>query len=214
MVYQEWERFEGDKVVATSPFSEKIFGFIMPGGRVLDLGCGNGRISRLIKERGFQTWGMDVNEKAIAFAKASPDLASIEFSVQDAQKTDYEADFFDAVIEQAVLACMEKPDRALVMSEVYRILKPDGVFSIAEFGIREDKKEKYEIDARITGEYGTRIVRRDDGSESFRSHNFNKEELDVLVKDAGFEVMDYEHPDFRTFTDNIHPGHQYIVRKV
>lgn len=213
MVYKEWKQFAGDKVVATSPFSEKVFNFIPKGGRVLDLGCGNGRISKIIKEHGFETYGMDINIAAIEFAQTQPDLAGIEFSVQDAMATDYADESFDAVIEQAVLACMEKIDRPIVLSEVHRILKHGGLLSIAEFGMREDKKEKYEIDALLTGEYGTRIVRKGEPTE-FRSHNFAKEELDSLIREAGFEIVDYMHPDFYTFTGNIHPGHQYIVRKI
>jgi ubiquinone/menaquinone biosynthesis C-methylase UbiE len=214
MVYKEWEQFDGDKVVATSPFSEKVFDFIPRGERVLDLGCGNGRISKIIKEHGYLTYGMDVNAGAIALAQSNPDLASIEFSVQDAKATNYATDFFDGLIEQAVLACMEKPDRSIVLNEARRILKPGGIFSIAEFGIREDKKEKYEVDATITGEYGTRIIKKEDGSEWYRSHNFRRDELEGLIQDAGFEIIHETHPDFHTLRGNVHPGHQYIVRKV
>ena len=215
MAYKEWEQSSGDKVVATSPFSEKVFDFIPKGGRVLDLGCGNGRISKIIKEHGYQTYGVDVNAEAIASAQADPDLANIEFSVQDGTATNYANESFDAVIEQAVLACMEKSDRPVVLTEVRRILKSGGIFSMAEFGIGENLKERYESDALISGEYGTVIVKgKEDGSKSLRSHHFSKEELEALIKNAGFEIVQSAHPNFITRSGNEHPGHQYIVRKV
>lgn len=200
--------------MATSPFSETVFDFIPNGGRVLDLGCGNGRISKLIQERGYHTYGIDINAKAVAFALARPDLDGIEFSVQDARSTNYPDAFFDAVIEQAVLACMEMPDRAAVLNEVCRILKPDGILSIVEFGIREDLKKRYTSEALVTGEYGTVVVKREDGSKWFWSHNFSEEELNFLIKGAGFEVVQSVHPSFVTRSSKKHPGHQYIVRKM
>ena len=87
MVYQAWKDFAGNDVVATSPFSEKVFNFIPANGRILDLGCGSGRISKLIKEHGYQTYGIDINENAISFAQNDPSLIGIEFSTQDAGHT-------------------------------------------------------------------------------------------------------------------------------
>jgi len=214
MAYQEWKEFDGKKVVASSQFSGKIFEFLPPAGNILDLGCGNGRISKLIQDEGYQVWGMDINEDAITVAKNDPGLSGIEFSVQDATATNYMNNFFDGVVEQAVLACMEKTDRIKTFKEAHRILKTGGIFSIAEFGIKPNREEKYEADALIAGEYGTMIVRKEDGSEWFRSHNFTREELNALISDAGFEVVNYMNPVFVTFNGNPHPGHQYLIRKV
>lgn len=215
MVYREWEQSVGGRVVATTPFSEKVFDFIPKGGRVLDLGCGNGRISKIIKEHGYDTYGTDVNAEAIAFAQSDANLANIKFSVQDATATNYVDKSFDAVIEQAVLACMEKSDRSVVLAEVYRILKPGGIFSITEFDIEENLKKRYDSDALVSGEYGTVIVNgNEEGSKPLRSHHFNREELEALIKNAGFEVVQSMHPNFITRSGNEHPGHQYISRKV
>lgn len=215
MTYKEWEHSGGKKVVGTSSLSEVVFDFIPKGGRVLDLGCGNGRISKIIQARKFETYGMDVNAEAIASAQADPELTNVKFSVQDATATNFEDEFFDAVVEQAVLACMERAERSLVLSEVHRILKPGGIFSIAEFGIREDLKERYEKEALITGEYHTVIVRGSaDESESFRSHHFSQEELEALMQNTGFEIVYSVHPYFTTRSGNQHPSHQYILKKI
>ncbi|MEN9604966.1 MAG: hypothetical protein RJB39_651 [Candidatus Parcubacteria bacterium] len=214
MVYQAWKEFKGGTVVATSKFSEKFFEFVPAGSIVLDLGCGDGRISKLLQDHGYKTYGMDVNVEAITFAQNSPELKGIEFSVQDAKSTNYNDGFYDGVIEQAVLACMEKSDRSAVLKEVHRILKPHGIFSVTEFGIRPDREERYKADALITGENGTMIIKHADGTEWFRSHNFNKDELDALILGAGFEIISYESPIFKTLHGNPHPGHQYILKRV
>jgi ubiquinone/menaquinone biosynthesis C-methylase UbiE len=109
---------------------------------------------------------------------------------------------------------MEKPDRKRTLREASRILKTGGIFSIAEFGVKPNREEKYKEDALIAGEYGTMIVRKEDGSEWFRSHNFTQEELESLIKEAGFEIVDYMNPTFASLHGNPHPGHQYLIRKV
>ncbi|MGB7957557.1 MAG: class I SAM-dependent methyltransferase [Minisyncoccia bacterium] len=157
---------------------------------------------------------MDVNASAIAFAQADPDLSNVAFSVQDARATTYENDFFDAIIEQSVLACMEKSDREVVITEVRRILKTSGIFSIVEFGISEKLKERYKSDALVTDEYGTVMVKNENGSESFRSHHFSSEEVGALINNHGFDIVWSAHPDFITRSGSKHPGHQYVAKKI
>src|SRR4051794_9283670 len=38
-------------------------------GRVLDLGCGAGPLSRRLQELGFSTWGLDVSSELLAIAR-------------------------------------------------------------------------------------------------------------------------------------------------
>lgn len=214
MVYQAWKSFPGNEVIATSPFSNEVFDFIGTSGRVLDLGCGNGRISKLIKKHGYQVYGIDINKDAILFAQGDPSLSGAEFSVQDAKQTSFSDNFFDAVIEQATLGCMEPEERAFVLQEIHRILKPDGVVSITEFGIRSDRTDEYRQDAVLTGEYGTHIVKREDGSEWFRVHNFEENELENLIEGSGFQILSESHPTFSSLKGNSHPSHRYTARKI
>jgi ubiquinone/menaquinone biosynthesis C-methylase UbiE len=211
MVFTSWKK--GEKVVATSPFSGEIFSYISSGAVVLDAGCGNGRIAKILRDHGCKTYGIDVNIDAINSVKDDPDLCGISFSVQDIVSTNFDSEFFDGIVVQGVLACVEKDDRFKLLCEMNRLLKKDGILSIVEFGIRQGREEKYKVDAQITGEYGTMIVRNPDGSEWFRSHNFSKEELDMLLEIAGFEIVTYSTWEGTTFHGNTHPGHQYIVRK-
>ena len=204
---------EGSEVPATSAFSGKIFGYLPTNAQILDLGCGYGRIAGILLAKGYEVEGIDTNEAAIRQAQGDSALAGARFSVQDATHTEFPDKHFDAVIEQAALACMEEPDRHATLGEAWRILKPGGILSVAEFGIAPGETARYEKDAAVAGEYGTMIVRRDDGSEWFRSHNFRKDELEGLVRDAGFEVLSYEGGAFPTVKGKPHPGHFLVARK-
>jgi ubiquinone/menaquinone biosynthesis C-methylase UbiE len=214
MSYTSWENFAVDEIVATSPFSEKVLNFIPQGGRVLDLGCGNGRILKLLKGRGYACFGIDINKRVIDRAQNDPDLSFVQFSVQNAAFTNFQDNFFDAIIDQAMLACVESNKRAVILKEVHRVLKSNGIISIVEFGRRPDRIDEYKNDVSITGEYGTHIVRREDGSEWFRVHNFDEIELENLIQDSNFEIVCEAHPNFLSLKGNPHPGHEYIAKKV
>ncbi len=53
---------------------------------VLDVGCGNGVISRSLGELGFKVKGIDVSEKAIARAKSLNNLPNVRFDVVSAEQ--------------------------------------------------------------------------------------------------------------------------------
>lgn len=79
-IREEWERrfkedpfLKGDVLYFYNPERE-IIRFIevlniKPPSKVLDLGCGNGRNSRVLLERGFDVYGIDFSPSAIEFAK-------------------------------------------------------------------------------------------------------------------------------------------------
>ncbi|MBR9691485.1 class I SAM-dependent methyltransferase [Candidatus Woesearchaeota archaeon] len=212
MTYESWKNIEGKDVPSTSGFSEKVLEYLKPNSVVLDLGCGYGRLSGFFASKGCRVYGIDINENAIEEAKKNPELKDIEFSVQDATNTNFENNFFDVVVSQAVFACMDLPARKKLISECYRILKPSGILCVSEFG-QIDENAKYEEHAKATGEYGTVIVKNPDETERFRTHNFAKSELEKLIEEAGLKVLSYENPDFTTISGNSHPGHIFICQK-
>ncbi len=97
-----------------------------PGERILDLGCGDGTLSRQIAERGATVIGVDASADFVSAAKKS----GIDARLGDARSLAFDGEF-DAVFSNAVLHWVLDPDAAL--SGVFRALRPGGRF-VAEFG--------------------------------------------------------------------------------
>jgi ubiquinone/menaquinone biosynthesis C-methylase UbiE len=94
----------------------KLLGkYILPGDKILDLGCGNGRLLQILGEKNIEYFGVDNSEKLIKIAKEKylhpPQVfgtqkfgrARINFQVADALNLPFSDNFFDKVYSIAVL---------------------------------------------------------------------------------------------------------------
>src|SRR5437773_6515243 len=103
-------------------------------GRALDIGCGPGLMTEALVARGWEIWGLDVLESAVAWARAEAEKASwgerAHYVVGDAEALPSSAGTFDAVIAMGVLEYLSDVPR--FVSEVRRVLRPSGllVFSV------------------------------------------------------------------------------------
>lgn len=97
-----------------------------PGERIIDLGCGDGKLSQKIAEAGADVVGVDISNELLAIAKAD----GLDVRLMDAEALEF-ADEFDAVFSNAALHWMPRPD--LVLAGIAKALKPGGRF-VAEFG--------------------------------------------------------------------------------
>jgi ubiquinone/menaquinone biosynthesis C-methylase UbiE len=97
------------------------------GKRLLDYGCGNGDDSIFAAKHGAFVVGIDISEVSIAHCrkKALEEGVSdrAEFLVMDAESLQFEDNYFDLVIEYGVLHHL---DFSAAMSEIHRVLRPDG----------------------------------------------------------------------------------------
>lgn len=98
-----------------------------PGERILDLGCGDGVLTKKIADAGAQVVGVDGSEDMVSAAVKN----GIDARVADAYRLDFNREF-DAVFSNAALHWMKR-DPDLVIAGVYRALKPGGLF-VAEMG--------------------------------------------------------------------------------
>lgn len=93
---------------------------------VLDIGCGNGKVLEFIHKR-YQAniYGFDYSENAIASAKhRMGDLGELQVALMG--EVDYAEEMFDFILSLDTIYFA--PDMPEFVSQIYRWLKPEGVF--------------------------------------------------------------------------------------
>ena len=98
-----------------------------PGRRALDLGCGEGRLSRDLKALGYSMVGIDASQTMLAAAaEADPGL---ETHLADAADMPFADQSFDLVI--AFMSLQDVDDLEGAIREAGRVLEPGGRFCVA-----------------------------------------------------------------------------------
>ena len=108
--------------------AESLVDWLRPqaGERILDLGCGDGFLTRRIAESGASLIGVDASPEMIAAARER----GVEAHLVSGESLPFDREF-DAVFSNAALHWMS--DQDAVLQGVYRALKPGGRF-VAECG--------------------------------------------------------------------------------
>ncbi len=94
------------------------------GARVVDLGCGSGVFTDLLRQRGYRSSGVDLCPKMIAISQAG--FPGIDFQTGDIEWLASADASFDGVLLSGVLHHL--PERSRCAAEVFRILRPGGKF--------------------------------------------------------------------------------------
>ena len=126
---QQWSAERYAQHAAFVPaFGASLLEWLAPrsGERVLDLGCGDGTLTRQIAERGAAVVGVDASSDFVSAARK----AGIDARLGDATALAFDGEF-DAVFSNAVLHWV--PDQDAALSGIFRALRPGGRF-VAEFG--------------------------------------------------------------------------------
>lgn len=96
------------------------------GERVLDVGCGAGVTALTLAEMGYQVSGLDLAPQMIALAQeaAQQQNLGVDFRIGSAESLPYPDGHFKAVIALGLFGNL--PDEASALSELWRVLAPDG----------------------------------------------------------------------------------------
>jgi len=110
----------------------KFISRFMKKGRILDLGCGTGRLLLPLYKQGYEVYGMDISEKMIELAKNKIKGLPITLVVGDfSKKIPFPDNSFDCIVRMhSSLLHLKKSDRRRFSKEVERVLKNGGYIII------------------------------------------------------------------------------------
>lgn len=112
------------------------FAKMKPGDTVIDLGSGAGNdafIARKIVGESGKVLGVDFTEAMIKKARANAEklnFNNVEFRLGDIDDMPVTSNYADVIVSNCVLNLV--PNKHKVISEIFRVLKPGGHFSISD----------------------------------------------------------------------------------
>ncbi|EGU60369.1 type 11 methyltransferase [Vibrio nigripulchritudo ATCC 27043] len=129
---------EWDSVADTVNFNLKIsineFLAAVPfGSKILDFGCGYGRITKQLSDLGYSdVVGIDSSKEMVS--RGISEDPELDLRHSSTEVLPFSGGEFDSIVLCAVLTCIpEQNSRNNVLSELRRVLKPQGVIYLAEF---------------------------------------------------------------------------------
>lgn len=208
--------------------------YFKPGQKILDIGCGAGRTTIPLSQKGYHVVGIDLCHKMIEAAKKQADIynRSINFQVMDAVELDFKKESFDSVLFSfnGYEQIPGKTNRRQVIKNVYDVLKPGGIYLFSTrsglaFGSRRlivwvwifylyclERIIKRNKD----WEFGDKI-----GFDNNYFHYSNPIVIKSFLKKTGFKILDFnsekniiknQNPSFFTnFSSDIRI--YYVVKK-
>lgn len=139
--YELWAEEYDKSLGYLNSFEENVFlRFLgnLEGKKVLDIGCGTGRLIPELKHRGGEVVAADLSAKMLNLT--SKKFPGVKTVVADIDDLPFEDESFDMVIAMFVVVHLGDLRRAF--DEVYRVLKNGGVFILSNINQRKAPKLK------------------------------------------------------------------------
>ena len=168
--------------------------------RVLDLGCGNARHTRVMLERNFEVIGLDISYRILQTAKEN-ELSLVKHKLTslingDARVLPFKKKTFNNIIMIAVLHHFEsKDDRVEILREIKRVLIENGTCLISTWLRTHPRFQKEDLSELVKSGKKDILVpwTLPDGKKINRYYYlFDKEELEAIVLQLEFKILNSE----------------------
>jgi SAM-dependent methyltransferase len=148
---------EGTRKVFGHPLNfERVSQWLSRESRILDFGCGYGRLLGELFEVGYSHLvGFDFSPAMIAAARAR--FPEIEFSVLESSEIRLPQGSVDCALLFSVLTCVPTDDgQQALVAELHRVLRPGGLLYISDLWLQSDERNltRYARDEAKYGKYG------------------------------------------------------------
>ena len=150
--------------------------------RALDLATGIGQCATGLKQRypDAEVWGLDPSEPLLRYAhrRAKRMNLPVRFKQARGEDSGFEDGYFDLINSYILFHEIPFSATEAVIPEMYRILRPGGVFNIFDFPVGDpmppETRYMFEMDHRDNGEpWSIDLIESD---------------FDGLLRDSGFEI--------------------------
>ena len=171
------------------------FAKIKKGDTVVDLGSGAGNdcfVARAETGETGKVIGIDFTEAMIEKARTNAEklgFNNVEFRQGDIEKIPMTANVADVVVSNCVMNLV--PDKPKAFSEVYRILKPSGHFSISDIVLVGELPEKIKSAAEMYAGCVASAIQKEDYLKIIQNSGFKntslQKEKETIVPQHSFK---------------------------
>ncbi|OPX60511.1 MAG: ubiquinone/menaquinone biosynthesis methyltransferase [Methanobacterium sp. PtaB.Bin024] len=203
-----WDELAEEKEFPTPFKMEEFKKHTSQGTKILDVGCGYGRILNELHNNSFKNLtGVDFSEKMIK--RGSELYPYLKLVKNNGKKLPFPDDEFDAVILVGVLTSnFQTEEQKNLIREITRVLTTRGVLYISDFLLNNDQRnlERYQ---KYEDEYGIYGVFELPEGLTLRHHTIKH--ISKLTEE--YEELIFEKTVFKTMNGNISNSFYYMGRK-
>jgi len=137
--------------------------------KILDVGCGTGRLSVRLDKMGAQITALDISPKILNILKIkNPKIKTV---IADAEKLPFADNSFDIVVSAFLIVHLQNPK--IFFAEAYRVLKPEGKFILTNI----NQKKSPELKTKK-------------GLISIKSYYHRPEKIIEMLEDLAFAIKE------------------------